>query len=110
MVVDDDGKPAVTAYRVIEALGTRLSLVELQPITGRTHQLRVHMAQMGHPIVGDGKYGGQDAFIDGVDLPKQLHLHARQLVIESIFGDRLDVSAPLPPHMAKSFKELGLEV
>lgn len=109
VIVDEEGKKAVTAYRVIEALGNRLSWVELQPITGRTHQLRVHMAQMGHPIVGDGKYGGRDAFIDGIDLPKQLHLHARQIVIDNVFGKTLDVAAPLPQHMQQSFKELGLE-
>ncbi|MCI5049652.1 MAG: RluA family pseudouridine synthase [Rickettsiales bacterium] len=110
MMLDEDGKPAITAYRVIEALGQRMAWVELEPITGRTHQLRVHMAQMGNPILGDGKYGGQEAFVDGLDLPKQLHLHAHRLQIDHVFGSGVDVSAPLPPHMRKSFKELGLQV
>lgn len=103
-----DAKDALTSYRVIEALGKRLAVVELQPITGRTHQLRVHMAQMGHPIVGDGKYGGRDAFIEGLDVSQQLHLHARRVQIRSVMGEAIDITAPLPPHMKKTFKELGV--
>ncbi len=103
-----EAKEAVTSYRVIEVLGKRLSVVELQPITGRTHQLRVHMAQMGHPIVGDGKYGGAAAFIDGMPISQQLHLHARRVEIRNMMGESIDVTAPLPPHMKKTFKELGI--
>lgn len=109
MVVDPEGKRAVTAYRVIEALAKKLAWVELIPITGRTHQLRVHMAEMGTPILGDGKYGGKDAFITGVNLPKQLHLHAREIVLPDWHGKMLRITAPLPPHMQKSFRELGLK-
>lgn len=109
MEVDEDGKPAITRYRVIEHLGSRMAWMELEPVTGRTHQLRVHMAQMGHPIVGDGKYGGKDAFIGGsMDLPKQLHLHARQVQLPGLSGGDLDITAPLPEHMKHSFKLLGL--
>ena len=108
MEVDDAGKKAITHYRVVEALHKSLALVELQPITGRTHQLRVHMAELGTPILGDGKYGGRKAFVDGLDLPKQLHLHARRLIVPKLYGG-IDVSAPLPKHMIQSFKLLGLE-
>lgn len=101
-------KKSVTYYKVIEQLGTRMCVVELQPITGRTHQLRVHMAQMGHPIVGDGKYGGKDAYVDGsMALPKKLHLHAKRMVIEPL---RLDISAPLPAHMKESFEKLEVSI
>lgn len=108
MEVHEEGKKAVTYYNVIEALGKRMALVELRPITGRTHQLRVHMAEMGTPILGDGKYGGKAAFVDGVDLPKQLHLHARQLIAPYLY-EGINVKAPLPSHMIESFKILGLE-
>lgn len=109
MEVDEDGKPAITHYRVIEHLGSRMAWMELEPITGRTHQLRVHMAEMGHPIVGDGKYGGKDAFIGGMDLPKQLHLHARQIILPNMMGEHLDITAPLSSHMRKTFDMLGLQ-
>lgn len=108
MVVDEEeGKKSVTEFRVLDSLSNKLSLVELIPVTGRTHQLRVHMAAVGHPILGDGKYGGRGAFIDGLDLPRQLHLHARRIAMEKPFA--LDVTAPLPKHMKQSIKSLGLE-
>jgi 23S rRNA pseudouridine955/2504/2580 synthase len=106
--MDEEGKQALTHYRVVEPLGDRLAWVELQPVTGRTHQLRVHMAQIGCPILGDGKYGGKKAFISGLKLPKQLHLHAHRIIIPPIFGSRIDVTAPLPEHMQESWKTLGL--
>ena len=89
------GWPARTRYRVIERAGNRAAWVELQPLTGRTHQLRVHMAAIGHPIVGDGKYGGQDAFLTGA-ISRKLHLHARRLRIDHPDGGRIDVTAEPP--------------
>ena len=83
-----------TRYRVIERAGNRAAWVELQPLTGRTHQLRVHMAAIGHPIVGDGKYGGQEAFLTGA-ISRKLHLHARRLRIDHPDGGRIDVTAEL---------------
>jgi 23S rRNA pseudouridine955/2504/2580 synthase len=108
-VDEDRGKKAITRYLVLESLAGRISWVELEPITGRTHQLRVHMAAIGHPIVGDGKYGGADAFIEGIDIAKQLHLHARRVEIPDWKGKTLVVEAPMPKHMKKSFAELGPE-
>jgi len=102
---EEDGKRAVTLYRVVDKLSSTLAWVELQPVTGRTHQLRVHMAAIGHPIIGDGKYGGREAFVDGMELSRKLHLHARRIVVP----DMLDVTAPLPKHMRESWKKLGLE-
>jgi 23S rRNA pseudouridine955/2504/2580 synthase len=102
---EDDGKRAVTLYEVVERLSKTLAWVELTPITGRTHQLRVHMAAIGHPIIGDGKYGGADAFIEGMDISNKLHLHAHRIVIPGM----LDVTAPLPKHMQDSWKKLGLD-
>lgn len=103
MELSEDGQRAVTEYVTKETLAGKLTWVELKPITGRTHQLRVHMAAIEHPIYGDGKYGGQAAFVDGMDLPAQLHLHARRIRMKG-----LDVSAPLPTHMKQSWKALGL--
>lgn len=107
--VDEDGKPAVSDYRVREALANKLALVELKPITGRTHQLRVHMAAISHPIVGDGKYGGAAAFIEGIDVSRQLHLHAEKIILPEWKGKTLTITADFPPHMKQSLRELGLE-
>jgi 23S rRNA pseudouridine955/2504/2580 synthase len=107
MHVDEaGGQAAKTRYRMIERAGNSAAWIELHPLTGRTHQLRVHMAAIGHPIVGDGKYGGQGAFLTGT-ISRKMHLHARRLVIEHPGGDRLDVTAPLPEHFAASMTQLG---
>ncbi len=111
-VDEENGQSAKTRYRVVERAGTRAAWVELEPLTGRTHQLRVHMAAIGHPIVGDGKYGGQDAFLTG-SISRKMHLHARRLIISTPeskgTGGKLDVTAPLPPHFAASMEALGFE-
>ncbi|MCA1662431.1 MAG: RluA family pseudouridine synthase [Novosphingobium sp.] len=104
----EHGQPAKTRFRVIDRAGNRAAWVELQPLTGRTHQLRVHMAAIGHPIVGDGKYGGQAAFLTG-SVSRKMHLHARRLVIDHPDGAPLDVTAPLPEHFAASMAQLGFE-
>ncbi|MBW8783306.1 MAG: RluA family pseudouridine synthase [Novosphingobium sp.] len=108
MMVDESerGQIARTRYRVIDRAGNRAAWVELQPLTGRTHQLRVHMAAIGYPIVGDGKYGGQAAFLTG-SISRKMHLHARRLFIDHPDGAPLDVTAPLPEHFAASMAQLG---
>jgi 23S rRNA pseudouridine955/2504/2580 synthase len=109
MHVDEaEGQAARTRYRVIERAGNRAAWVELQPLTGRTHQLRVHMAAIGHPIVGDGKYGGQEAFLTGA-ISRKLHLHARRLRIDHPDGGSLDVTAELPAHFAETLAGLGFD-
>jgi 23S rRNA pseudouridine955/2504/2580 synthase len=109
MHVDTEhGQPARTRYRVLDRAGNRAAWVELQPLTGRTHQLRVHMAAIGHPVVGDGKYGGQEAFLTG-SISRKMHLHARRLVIDSPGGGTLDVTAELPEHFAASMAQLGFD-
>ena len=104
----EGGLDSRTRYRVIERAGNRAAWVELQPLTGRTHQLRVHMAAIGHPIVGDGKYAGQEAFLTG-SISRKLHLHARRLRIDHPDGGRIDVEAELPPHFAETMANLGFD-
>lgn len=110
MMVDKsgEGQPARTRYRVLDRAGNRACWVELQPLTGRTHQLRVHMAAIGHPIVGDGKYGGPDAFLSGT-ISRKMHLHARRLIIDHPDGDVIDARAELPEHFANTMANLGFD-
>jgi 23S rRNA pseudouridine955/2504/2580 synthase len=108
--VEEDGKRAITRYRVIEALAKELALIELEPVTGRTHQLRVHMAELECPIVGDGKYGGGKAHVKGgVNLSNKLHLHAWRLELPELFGRKArSFEAPVSAHMQASLDKLGL--
>ncbi|HET9427410.1 MAG TPA: RluA family pseudouridine synthase [Allosphingosinicella sp.] len=108
-VDEENGQPAKTRYRVLDQAGNRAAWVELQPYTGRTHQLRVHMAAIGHPILGDGKYGGQEAFLTGT-ISRKLHLHARRLRIDHPDGGRIDVTAELPEHFAQTMASLGFDL
>lgn len=103
----EDGKHAVTEYAVVEHAGSKAAFVMMKPLTGRTHQLRVHMSAIGHPIIGDGKYGGREAFLGG--LPERLHLHAYSITIPGKNGEPRTFSAGLPPHMMESFMALGLD-
>ncbi|WP_112381327.1 RluA family pseudouridine synthase [Sphingomonas carotinifaciens] len=107
-VDEENGQPARTRYRVIERAGNRCAWVELQPFTGRTHQLRVHMAAIGHPIVGDGKYGGAAAFLTG-GISRKMHLHARRIRVDHPDAGRIDETASLPTHFAESLASLGFE-
>ncbi len=109
MCVDEEnGLPSKTRYRLVERAGNRAAWVELQPLTGRTHQLRVHMAAIGHPIVGDGKSGGQEAYLTG-SISRKLHLHARRLRIDHPDGGQVDVTAEVPEHFAASLANLGFD-
>ena len=110
MHVDTEGgQPAKTRYRVVERAGQKAAWVELEPLTGRTHQLRAHMAAIGHPILGDGKYGGQEAFLTG-SVSRKMHLHARRLIISQPGGGQLDVTADLPEHFASTMEHLGFDL
>jgi 23S rRNA pseudouridine955/2504/2580 synthase len=105
---DDDAKDAVTEYVVMGTAGQEFAWVAARPITGRTHQIRVHLASLGTPIVGDFKYGGAEARGKG-DIADKLHLHARSIDIGRPDGGRLQVTAPLSPHMVKSWTLLGFD-
>lgn len=111
--VADENEPslrAITVYSVLENAGTRAAFVAMWPRTGRTHQLRVHMAGLGTPILGDGKYAGQDAFLSGTELPRQVHLHARRIILPHPRGKGwIDATAPLPDHMLKTWAYFGFD-
>ncbi len=116
--IDDTpgAKRAHTLYATLYRVAGRAAWVALEPVTGRTHQLRVHMAEMGHPIAGDGKYGGssQDNLGDGWGaqlggiISKKLHLHARSLSLQHpVTRKPLRLTADLPPHMKESWDTFG---
>lgn len=115
MSIDDEGKYAVTEYSVLEHAGKKAAFAVFWPRTGRTHQIRIHAADiLKAPVFGDGKYGGirneeGEKRIDGLEnLSKELHLHAARLILPHPFKKgKIDVAAPLPPNLAKSWKSLG---
>ena len=106
---DKDAVHAVTYYAVVETAAQKVAWISLKPVTGRTHQLRAHMAHVGNPILGDPKYFN----IENWELPggieKKLHLLARRIVVPHPRGGTIDVTAPLPPHMQHSWDLLGFD-
>jgi 23S rRNA pseudouridine955/2504/2580 synthase len=105
----EGAKYAITDYAVIDHAGEEFAWVAAKPVTGRTHQIRVHLASLGTPIVGDFKYGAQAARGKGA-IADKLHLHARSIDIARPDGGRLAVTAPLSDHMQKSWELLGFNV
>lgn len=104
------GQKAVTLYSTVDAAGQAVAWLALSPQTGRTHQLRVHCAAIGHPIVGDIKYGGEAALPMAEGVARTLHLHARRLRLAHPAGrGELDIVADLPPHMAESWALFGFD-
>jgi len=102
----DIAQSAVTHYSVVDTAGQKVSFVSLKPVTGRQHQLRAHMAIIGHPILGDGKYEGDKNLPDGIS--NRLYLHARRISFPHPSGEGVvDITAPLPEHMAKAFALFG---
>ncbi|WP_336294627.1 RluA family pseudouridine synthase [Bartonella sp. CB169] len=105
---EPDSNHAVSYYRILDTRGRALSWLEMEPYTGRTHQLRVHAAHMDHPIIGDSKYFFSDNnWILPGGIQNRLHLHARRIRIPNPSGGILDIVAPLPPHMVQSFNLLA---
>ncbi|QDZ10439.1 RluA family pseudouridine synthase [Devosia ginsengisoli] len=113
MVVVKNGTPgsqhSMSYYSTTDTASRRFAWVTLKPVTGRTHQLRVHMAQLGTPIIGDPRYFNIENWQGAPGLAEGLHLHARRIAIPLRNGKRLDISAPLPPHMRASFETLGFD-
>jgi 23S rRNA pseudouridine955/2504/2580 synthase len=116
---DEDARHSVTYYAIVDKVAPRLAWLSMKPVTGRTHQLRAHAEAIGHPIIGDPKYGAAPAkdprrsdplrmIPDAVE--RKLHLLARRLILPHPRGGTLDVTAPLPPHMQNAFDLFGFDV
>ena len=110
VVVDQKGKRALTYYRTIDTASNKVTWLTMMPETGRTHQLRVHSAELDTPILGDGKYGGVGAFLEGGEgLDQQLHLHAKAIKFPHPEGGFFQVVSDLSPHMLKTWKYFGFD-
>ena len=113
MMVVEHGAPgaqhSMTYYSTTDTASRRFAWVTLKPVTGRTHQLRVHMARLGTPILDDPRYFNIENYMPAEGLGQGLHLHARRIALPLRSGKLLDVSAPLPPHMQQSFDALGFD-
>ena len=107
-VDEENGLKAITHFREVDRAGRRAALLALWPRTGRTHQLRVHCAEMGCPILGDRKYGGEEALLSAVAEGRRLHLHARRLSLPHPSGKgELKAEAELPPHFRRTVEAFG---
>jgi len=113
MVVVPNGTPgaqhSMSYYSTTDTASRRFAWVTLKPVTGRTHQLRVHMAQLGTPILDDPRYFNIENYQPAEGIGQGLHLHARRIALPLRSGKRLDISAPLPPHMLQTFDALGFD-
>jgi 23S rRNA pseudouridine955/2504/2580 synthase len=107
---EEGASHAITYYAVVETAARQLAWLSLKPVTGRTHQLRAHMAHIGHPIVGDPKYFAKENWELPGGVQNRLHLLARRIVVPHPRGGTIDATAPLPPHMQQSWNLLGFEV
>ncbi len=110
MVVDHkEGQKAYTNYEVMEVASNKAAFVAFMPKTGRTHQIRVHAAHMGFPLLGDDKYGVKAA-LEGPGIPNRLHLHARSLqFMHPVTKKRMKLTAPLPEDLARSWDAFGFQ-
>lgn len=103
----DEGTDAVTDYETLDTAGKHFAFLAMSPLTGRTHQLRVHAAELGTPILGDPKYGTETSQVEGY--PRLLHLHARALTLPHPAGGELALVAPPPAHMRETMQRLGFD-
>src|SRR5947209_12219331 len=113
-----DAQHSVTYYAIVDKIAPKLAWLSMKPLTGRTHQLRAHAEAIGHPIIGDPKYGHRREDAERrrdpmraipEDVERKLHLLARRLVLPHPRGGTIDVMAPLPPHMQRSFEKFGFD-
>ncbi|HSQ97357.1 MAG TPA: RluA family pseudouridine synthase [Rickettsiales bacterium] len=106
---EKEGKEATTIYKVLDYNQKfDISLVEVKILTGRTHQIRVHLKEIGHPILGDGKYGGKKAFVDG--LSDKMHLHSYKINIKDFKGKNINIKAELPEFFQETMKKARFNI
>jgi 23S rRNA pseudouridine955/2504/2580 synthase len=103
------GRRAITDYAVMDTAGSKVAWLALRPLTGRTHQLRVHCTALGTPVLGDGKYGGRQAFPAGIPGTLRLHLHARALRMPHPGGGSLEIAAEMPAELAATWRFFGFD-
>jgi 23S rRNA pseudouridine955/2504/2580 synthase len=106
---EEGASHAVTYYAVVDTAARQLAWLSLKPVTGRTHQLRAHMAHIGHPIVGDPKYFAKENWELPGGMQNKLHLLARRIVVPHPRCGTIDCTAPLPPHMQQSWNLIGFD-
>ena len=106
---EEGASHAITYYAVVETAAQQFAWLSLKPVTGRTHQLRAHMAHIKNPIIGDPKYFNKENWELPGGLQNKLHLLARRIAIPHPRGGTIDVTAPLPPHMQQSWSVLGFD-
>src|SRR6266436_521286 len=106
---EEGASHAITYYAVVDTAAQELAWLSLKPVTGRTHQLRAHMAHIGHPIVGDAKYFSKENWQLPGGMQNRLHLLARRIVVPHPRGGTIDITAPLPPHMRQSWNLIGFD-
>lgn len=108
-LVSPDGKPAATVYKTLDEVGSKFALVEVSPLTGRTHQIRAHMEYIGCPIVGDDKYFGGEKRQKYASIPDKLYLHAYKIDLSALYNKKTVIKAALPEHFKKALAALGIE-
>jgi 23S rRNA pseudouridine955/2504/2580 synthase len=102
-----DGKPSITLYKVLRRFGQYATLVEAKPVTGRTHQIRVHCQFTGHPIIGDDKYCSDDANKEFKEFGvRRLFLHSARLQVGLPDGEELNITAPLEPALEEAMSNI----
>lgn len=112
---EDDAQHSLTYYAIVDKIAPKCAWLSMKPLTGRTHQLRAHAEAIGHPIFGDPKYGKEDQrrrdamHVMPDNLERKLHLLARRLVLPHPAGGMIDVTAPLPEHMQKTWDTFAFD-
>ncbi|MFV0625825.1 MAG: RluA family pseudouridine synthase [Alphaproteobacteria bacterium] len=108
-VVQEGGKPAITDYKIVDNVANKFSLIEASPVTGRTHQIRVHLEYIGCPIIGDEKYyGGERKNLE--NFANKLHLHAYKIDLSSIYKKEKIIEAELPKYFIESLEAVGINL
>ena len=107
IVPNPQGQKAITLYRVLDSVGTKFSLLELSPLTGRTHQIRVHLSTIGCPIVGDDKYFDRQNIKFNI-FDDKLHLHAYKINLSDLYNKKMVITAELPDYFKQSLANSGI--